>query len=271
MTYKVVSIFYLQKINYMIKYICKINKRKEVKYMEKKYNIVLGLMVFFFIIIVGGALAWGLGYIGLKDSAGDENNTNIDTPIKEDVAIDNNIEKEDSTNDTESNKNESSLTRSEIEELNKKYVSLYLSAIAAGSPEGRVAAIMGYSSYQELESHYTETVVDEMYKVMDIEYSDFTSKLSALSKQLLDDVYIFKSDIQLFKEYNGKLAVHQGGWTGLGYEFVSQKLLSSTNDTYEWEVIVKRTGIDETSEELKCQVQGKVENNKYIIISFVGV
>lgn len=33
---------------------------------DKKYNVVLGLMIFFFLIIVGVSIAWGLGYIGLK-------------------------------------------------------------------------------------------------------------------------------------------------------------------------------------------------------------
>jgi len=32
---------------------------------DKKYNIVLGLMIFFFLLFVGVCLAWGLGYIGL--------------------------------------------------------------------------------------------------------------------------------------------------------------------------------------------------------------
>lgn len=44
--------------------------------MEKKYNIVLGLMIFFFLIIVGVALAWGLGYIGInKSTTTIDNNT----------------------------------------------------------------------------------------------------------------------------------------------------------------------------------------------------
>ena len=33
---------------------------------DKKYNIILGLMIFFFVIIVGIAIAFGLGYIGIK-------------------------------------------------------------------------------------------------------------------------------------------------------------------------------------------------------------
>ena len=33
---------------------------------DKKYNIVLGLMIFFFLLLVGVCLAWGLGFIGLK-------------------------------------------------------------------------------------------------------------------------------------------------------------------------------------------------------------
>jgi len=35
---------------------------------DKKYNIVLGIIIFLFILVVGFAIAWGLGIIGLKDS-----------------------------------------------------------------------------------------------------------------------------------------------------------------------------------------------------------
>ena len=59
--------------------------------MEKKYNIVLGLMIFLFIIIVGVALAWGLGYIGINNNANhtntsslSENNTSVN---EEDVNV----------------------------------------------------------------------------------------------------------------------------------------------------------------------------------------
>ena len=35
---------------------------------DKKYNIILGLMIFFFIIIVAGCLAWGLGIISINNT-----------------------------------------------------------------------------------------------------------------------------------------------------------------------------------------------------------
>ena len=40
---------------------------------DKKYNIILGLMIFFFILFVGVCIAWGLGIIGLKDNVVKEN------------------------------------------------------------------------------------------------------------------------------------------------------------------------------------------------------
>lgn len=45
--------------------------------MEKKYNIVLGLMIFFFIIVVGVAVAWGLGYIGFNNNVDDDKDNNV--------------------------------------------------------------------------------------------------------------------------------------------------------------------------------------------------
>ena len=33
---------------------------------DKKYNAILGIMIFLFLIVLGVALAWGLGYIGIK-------------------------------------------------------------------------------------------------------------------------------------------------------------------------------------------------------------
>jgi len=234
--------------------------------MDKKYNIVLGLMIFFFLIIVGVALAWGLGYIGLKDSAENKDNTNIDTPIKEDVAIDNNIEKEDSTNDTESNKNESSLTLSEIEKLNKEYVTMYYSAFCGGSPEVRVQKIMGYNSYSEMESHYTSGVIEDMYKVTDIDYLIFESKLSNLSKELVNKLYSFGSE-NLFKEYNGKLATYLTGWTGSSVEFVSQEHVSTKDNVYIWNVTFNCSQPDDTIRKDILKATGKLENGKYVLVS----
>lgn len=40
---------------------------------DKKYNVVLGLMIFFFLVIVGVSIAWGLGYIGINKNSINEN------------------------------------------------------------------------------------------------------------------------------------------------------------------------------------------------------
>lgn len=46
---------------------------------DKKYNLVLGLMIFFFILFVGVCVALGLGFIGIKSNVDStaNNNTNI--------------------------------------------------------------------------------------------------------------------------------------------------------------------------------------------------
>lgn len=41
---------------------------------DKKYNVILGIMILLFLIVVGIAVAWGLGIIGLKDNNAQENN-----------------------------------------------------------------------------------------------------------------------------------------------------------------------------------------------------
>lgn len=51
---------------------------------DKKYNIVLGIMIFLFILVVGFAIAWGLGIIGLKDNDVKANNNN---PIENNVDV----------------------------------------------------------------------------------------------------------------------------------------------------------------------------------------
>ncbi len=140
---------------------------------------------------------------------------------------------------------------------------MYLSAISVGSPEGRVKVIMEYSSYEEMDSHYTDTIVEEIYKVTDIDYINFTNKLSSLYQGLVNNICsYFKSRNIAFKEYNGKLAVHQGGWTGTMIEFVSQKLVLNNDNKYVWEVVISSTSDEDT-----YRVTGKVENGKYILVS----
>jgi len=145
--------------------------------MEKKYNIVLGLMIFFFLIIVGVALAWGLGIIGLKDDGAENSNVIIDDSTKQDIVLDNNVEKEDNT---ENDKPEQTLSLAEIEELNKEYTYNYISACAAGSATSRAGKIMGYKSYEEIDSHFTNEKIEDLYIVTDIDYSSFTDRLSYL-------------------------------------------------------------------------------------------
>lgn len=53
---------------------------------DRKYNVVLGIMILLFLIIIGIAVAWGLGVIGLR-----ENNEGVNDNIVED-SIDVNVE-----------------------------------------------------------------------------------------------------------------------------------------------------------------------------------
>lgn len=57
---------------------------------DKKYNIVLGIMIFLFILVVGFAIAWGLGIIGLKDNEVKANNN--DNVVEDNVDVNTNGE-----------------------------------------------------------------------------------------------------------------------------------------------------------------------------------
>lgn len=243
---------------------------------DKKYNVVLGLMIFFFLIIVGVSIAWGLGYIGIKNN--EVNNDNLssnnqtvnnsgtnDSPKIENNSgnvVNNNNNKEESNTGNVVNNNTKTLSPSEVESLNKQYSTMYLSAISAGSPEERVQKIMGYASYAEMDSHYTTTVVDGLYKVTDIDYSTFTEKLVYLSQTLKNKIYSFGSETELFKESNGKLAIYQSGWTGYEFAFTSQQLVSNNGNEYVWKV-VGNSGTNTVT----YNVKGRVENLKYILES----
>jgi len=59
---------------------------------DKKYNIVLGIMIFLFILVVGAAVAWGLGIIGLKNDDVKEN-SNSNNVIEDNIDMNNNEDK----------------------------------------------------------------------------------------------------------------------------------------------------------------------------------
>ena len=50
---------------------------------DKKYNVILGLMIFFFILFVGISIAWGLGFIGIKSNV-DSTTNNTENVINSD-------------------------------------------------------------------------------------------------------------------------------------------------------------------------------------------
>ena len=74
---------------------------------DKKYNLVLGLIIFFFVLLVGVCLAWSLGYIGINN----KNQSNNDLP---------NINQE-NNNDSEENildNNDNSINNNNINNIN---------------------------------------------------------------------------------------------------------------------------------------------------------
>ncbi len=79
---------------------------------DKKYNIVLGIMIFLFIVVIGIGIAWGLGYIGIKSNDVDTNinnnlieNDHVNVPDKEteNETINTNDKEEQVTNNDNNN------------------------------------------------------------------------------------------------------------------------------------------------------------------------
>lgn len=256
---------------------------------DKKYNMILGFMIFFFIISIGFCIAWGLGYIGLQKNSTDEINIsggNInEADISKDNVSDGNVISNDKTaNDTlledkpqtgnnsgNTANNTKTLSANEVEQLNKEYATKYISVMSAGSPEERVQLIMNYSSYTEMNSHYTTVVVEDLYKVTDIDYSTFIGKMDYLSQELKNKIYSYGPNTDLFKESNGKLAIYQSGWTGSAFTFTSQKLVSNNGNEYVWKVTGTKNGPDNMPITFTYNVKGKVENLKYILLSLEEV
>jgi len=73
---------------------------------DKKYNVVLGLMIFFFILVVGISLAWGLSSISKEDNSEDTKTENVEknnASQKEEIVKDNNVSKENNDVVTQNN------------------------------------------------------------------------------------------------------------------------------------------------------------------------
>lgn len=89
---------------------------------DKKYNLVLGLMIFFFLIIVGASVAWGLGYIGVNKNSINENYEANNSTIENGQA---NIENQVSNNTTANNQ-----TKVEEQASNKQTTSKTVSNVS---------------------------------------------------------------------------------------------------------------------------------------------
>ena len=229
---------------------------------DKKYNIILGLMIFLFILFVGICIAWGLGIISINTNKTTNNNTSYVPDNKETVQ----------SNVPSVNNEENILTESEVETLNKKYIDSVFGVMFAGSTEGMFSEIMGEDySYEKMASHYTGKIIDEKYKVTDIDYNIFINKMPYLSQDLFKELCLVGPEkVNAFKEYNGKVAIWDVGWTGYPFKFDLQKLKEKNGNEYEWTVsILGLENLDATEYTVKTEygVKGKVEGQKYILTS----
>ncbi len=104
---------------------------------DKKYNVVLGLMIFFFILVVGISLAWGLSSIGKKTNNNEieKQNSNIANKneisdvekVEDDVTSEN--KKQENTSNSNSNKNESQNKVEKITNIERVSIEEYIEKI----------------------------------------------------------------------------------------------------------------------------------------------
>lgn len=137
----------------------------ETKEKNKKYSVILGIMILLFLIIVGIAVAWGLGYIhfGNKVEKNKEDNN-----IEQNVTNSNNENKEEEEkSDGQNNKKDNATLVAEaykkynLDWANKKYYeTLYIK-------DGKIKVKLD-SIEQEIKFHYGKPVVVESSTYMDM-------------------------------------------------------------------------------------------------------
>jgi len=106
---------------------------------DKKYNIVLGLMIFFFILFVAVCIAWGLGFIGI-------NKSNVETNDNEFSSADN-IKKEE-IEDESQNKIENTISNVNLINI---HTDKCLNVSAESSLEFNAYTNSEYKYYADLE------------------------------------------------------------------------------------------------------------------------
>lgn len=161
----------------------------------------------------------------------------------------------------------------DVDELNEKYSKRILGVMGAGSFEGKYLAIFGkeYKTYTSTsrisKNNYTYILTSDSYNDFEKEWQNFMSQ--SLIEELVGNKFISYSDAII--SVDGKVAINEGSWTGIGLKFESQKMKSHENDLYEYEIKYKRpiNSLDSGEyEEKTAIVVGRVKNSKYIIEKF---
>lgn len=82
---------------------------------KKKYNLILGIMIFLFIIVVGVSIAWGLGYIGVKSNENElSDQSNLNETNNEVVENNKNIQSNENKVQADSSKEEKNTVISNV-------------------------------------------------------------------------------------------------------------------------------------------------------------
>lgn len=127
---------------------------------DKKYNIVLGLMIFFFILVVGISLAWGLSSIGKKSSESETNAQNSE------IVNVNESDNKENVKDTSSNKNNDEI-KEQITAIEKNAIKEYVAKIYK---YGTIGTIPNFSDINEADEEwlwyvaFRECGAEQIYK-----------------------------------------------------------------------------------------------------------
>lgn len=213
---------------------------------DKKYNIVLGLMIFFFILVVGISLAWGLSSIGKKSDENEveKQNSNI---VNENESLD--VEKQENNTSSENKKQENEnvlneaktivLTDSKKAEINDKLqaIPMQLMIIAKSGDNG-----FNNGAFSDEEMIFLITCwdfsgdgqLDANRKYIGDDYPKYEFEYSYIKEQIKK---VFEKDINinntiLYKLENGKVIA--GTPTGFGMEIykVKELVLNEKTNVY---------------------------------------
>ncbi len=201
---------------------------------DKKYNIVLGLMIFFFILVVGISLAWGLSSIGKKSNESEvekqnsgvvNENKTIEDEKGQNNSNNENVKQED-VKDTSSNKNEEnkvvlsdakmiSLTDAKKSEINDKLQSIPLQLIIM-SKSGENGFNNGGFTDQEM-----------VYLITCWDFSG-DGKLDDVRKDISEDYPKYEYDYEYIKDQIKKVFDKELNINNTTYEMVNDKIIAGT-------------------------------------------